>query len=230
MPEKYSWPNADGLYCKSYCPLHPDVHAVVFSLVDEICDVFETNAFHAGMDEVFYIGDAKCPRCSGVDKADLFAGEVTKIRNHLASKNRELWIWGDRLLDGKSTGMGMWEASMNNTHRAIDLIPKDVMICDWHYERADKTAVYFAMKGIQSCYLSLEKSKVAAVQVDDMVRFRKESATNMQNNFQGIVQTVWSNPDNFMDGFYGKTKDEKAGEKTPWNCFRTAYTKINEAK
>ena len=25
MPEKYSWPNEDGLYCKSYCPLHPDV-------------------------------------------------------------------------------------------------------------------------------------------------------------------------------------------------------------
>jgi hypothetical protein len=76
MPEKYSWPNPDGLYCKSYCPLHPDVHGVVFSLVDEICDAFETNAFHAGMDEVFYIGDDKCPRCGGVDKAVLFAGEV----------------------------------------------------------------------------------------------------------------------------------------------------------
>ncbi len=230
MPEKYSWPNADGLYCKSYCPLHPEVHGIVFSLVDEICDVFETNAFHAGMDEVFYIGDDKCPRCSGVDKAVLFAGEVTKIRDHLATKNRELWIWGDRLLDGKATGMGMWEASMNNTHRAIDLIPKDVMICDWHYERADKSAVLFAMKGFKVVTCPWRNPKVAVVQVDDMVRFRKESAKNMQNNFQGIVQTVWSNPDNFMDGFYGKTKDEKAGENTPWNTFRAAYAKIKEAK
>jgi len=230
MPEKYSWPNADGLYCKSYCPLHPEVHGIVFSLVDEICDVFETNAFHAGMDEVFYIGDDKCPRCSGIDKAVLFAGEVTKIRDHLASKNRELWIWGDRLLDGKATGMGMWEASMNNTHRAIDLIPKDVMICDWHYERADKSAVLFAMKGFRVVTCPWRNPQVAVVQVDDMVRFRKESAKNMQNNFQGIVQTVWSGPDNFMDGFYGKTKDEKAGEKTPWNTFRTAFTKIKEAK
>jgi len=57
MPEKYVWPNSDGLYCKSYCPLHPDVHKIVFELVDEICNVFETDAFHAGMDEVFYIGD-----------------------------------------------------------------------------------------------------------------------------------------------------------------------------
>ena len=47
MPEKYVWPNADGLYCKSYCPLHPEVHKVVFALIDEICDVFESDAFHA---------------------------------------------------------------------------------------------------------------------------------------------------------------------------------------
>jgi 2,4-dienoyl-CoA reductase-like NADH-dependent reductase (Old Yellow Enzyme family) len=60
MPKEYKWPNPDGLYCKSYCPLHPEVHNVVFALIDEICDVFETDAFHAGMDEVFYIGDDKC--------------------------------------------------------------------------------------------------------------------------------------------------------------------------
>ena len=149
MPAQYAWPNDDGLYCKSYCPLHPEVHKVVFDLVDEICEVFEANAFHAGMDEVFYIGDEKCPRCSGLDKAELFANEVRLMRDHLTEKNRQLMIWGDRLLDGKTTGLGMWEASMNNTHRAIDLIPKDVFICDWHYERPDKTAVYFATKGFQ---------------------------------------------------------------------------------
>lgn len=76
MPEKYQWPNPDGLYCKSYCPLHPDVHKIVFEVVDEICDAFEATAFHAGMDEVFYIGEDKCPRCGGRDKAELFAGEV----------------------------------------------------------------------------------------------------------------------------------------------------------
>ena len=41
MPEKYEWPNEDGLYCKSYCPLHPDVHEVVFAVVDEIVGVAE---------------------------------------------------------------------------------------------------------------------------------------------------------------------------------------------
>jgi len=32
----------------SYYPLHPDVHKIVFALMDEICDVLETDAFHSG--------------------------------------------------------------------------------------------------------------------------------------------------------------------------------------
>ena len=164
MPEKYVWPNADGLYCKSYCPLHDSVHMVVFSLVDEICDVFESDGFHAGMDEVFYIGDDKCPRCAGRDKAELFADEVNKIKQHLRQQNRKLYIWGDRLIDGKTTGIGMWEASMNLTHRAIDMIDKSIIICDWHYEAPLHTAVYFAMKGFEK--------QVSGHDADGMVRCR----------------------------------------------------------
>ena len=105
MPEKYQWPNADRLYCKSYCPLHPKVHEVVFAVMDELCDAFETDAFHAGMDEVFYIGETNCPRCGGKDKAELFAGEVTALHDHLRQKGRHLWIWSDRLLDAKTSGL-----------------------------------------------------------------------------------------------------------------------------
>ena len=68
MPEKYVWPNADNLYCKSYCPLHPELHPILFAVIDELCDAFESDAFHAGMDEVFYIGHASCPRCGGRDR------------------------------------------------------------------------------------------------------------------------------------------------------------------
>jgi len=108
IPEKYEWPNDDGLYCKSYCPLHPGVHDVVFDLMDEIVAVFEADAFHAGMDEVFYLADEKCPRCMGKDPAQLYAGEVTKISDHLTTQNAKLWIWGDRLIDASTSGIGMW--------------------------------------------------------------------------------------------------------------------------
>ncbi|GAB4031875.1 family 20 glycosylhydrolase [Spirosoma jeollabukense] len=228
MPTNYEWPNPDGLYCKSYCPLHPGVHKVVFDLVDEICEVFETDAFHAGMDEVFYIGDDKCPRCSGRDKADLFAGEVTEIRNHLAQKNRQLWIWGDRLIDGKTTGIGMWEGSYNNTYRAIDLIPKDVLICDWHYERPDQTAVYFATKGLSVITCPWRKPGFAVTQTQDMVKFRKSVTPIMKARFQGMMQTVWSGAGPFLDEFYGVKVNPASGEDTATNCFKAMFGEIKK--
>jgi glycosyl hydrolase family 20 len=223
MPENYKWPNADSLYCKSYCPLHPDVHKVVFELVDEICGVFEANAFHAGMDEVFYIGNDKCPRCRAIDKAVLFAGEVKKIRDHLNESGKELWIWGDRLIDGKATGVGMWEGSFNNTHPAVEMIPKDVVICDWHYERPDKTAVYFAIKGLRVITCGWRDPGVGVAQVRDMNSFRQGSTAVMRDKFLGIMETVWSPAANFMRAYYS---NNSANPIAPENCFRAMFDEL----
>lgn len=227
MPDKYEWPNADNLYCKSYCPLHPEVHKVLFDIIDEICDVFETDAFHAGMDEVFYLGSDKCPRCSGRDKAELFAGEVSTIHDHLALKGRQLWIWGDRLIDGKTTGIGEWEASYNNTYRAIDMVPKDIIVCDWHYERADKTPAYFAIKGLNVVTCPWRVPSLALQQTDDMINFKRQSTVEMQPRFKGMMQTVWSGAGEFLNGFYANKKDNKGGDETPWACFKAMYAKID---
>jgi hypothetical protein len=225
LPEKYQWPNPDGLYCKSYCPLHPDVHEVVFALVDEIVEVFEADAFHAGMDEVFYLAEERCPRCSGADPAELFAAEVTRVRDHLARRGARLWIWGDRLLDGRTTGLGMWEASMNNTHRAVDLIPRDVVICDWHYERPDPTAVAFAMKGFEVLSCSWNQTEVAVAQVRNIRRLRLESTPEMRARLAGVMQTVWSDNADFLDRFHGRQPPEPDGG-DPIACTRAFLAEI----
>ena len=225
LPEKYEWPNPDGLYCKSYCPLHPEVHRVVFAIVDELCDIFEADAFHAGLDEVFYIGEKQCPRCSGMDKAELFAGEVRTIRDHLALSGRQLWIWGDRLIDGKTTGIGEWEGSYNNTHRAVDMIPKDVLICDWHYERPDQTAVWFAMKGLSVVTCPWRNPESAVLQARDMERFRNQSSTSMKERFRGMIHTVWSPAAQFLDAFYAKKPADVADSQV--KCFNALFEEIN---
>jgi len=225
MPEQYEWPNDDGLYCKSYCPLHPGVHEVVFALVDEIMEVFEADAFHAGMDEVFYIGDDHCPRCHAKKHEELFAGEVSKIRDHLKARNRELWIWGDRLLDGKSTGLGMWEASENYTHGAIDKIPKDVVICDWHYERADATAAMFAMKGFRVITSGWNRPEVTRAQLELIRTLRAGSTDIMRDRHYGFMQTIWSPAGSFFDMYYGKNiYEERMG---PVNSYKEMVNFIN---
>ncbi|MBE0652564.1 MAG: family 20 glycosylhydrolase [Bacteroidales bacterium] len=226
MPEKYEWPNDDGLYCKSYCPRHPEVHKVIFALVDELMEVFEADAFHAGMDEVFYIGDDKCSRCSGEDKARLFAEEVVLIHDHLAEKGRELWIWGDRLLDGEITGIGMWEASMNETHPAIDMIPKDVVIWDWHYERAEPTAVWFAMKGFRVVSCFWNKPDVAKAHVETVNTLRENSNPVIASRILGIAQTVWNPADQFMSIL--KDPADSEDDMGSVNSYKTMIRALNE--
>jgi hypothetical protein len=123
------------IYCREWCPSHPDVHKIVFELMDELIDAFDADAFHVGMDEVFLIGDKNCPRCKDKDVGDLFAQEVLQLHDHLVgAKGVEMLMWSDRLLDAKATGYGRWEASDTGSHRAIDRVPKDIIMCDWHYE------------------------------------------------------------------------------------------------
>jgi Glycosyl hydrolase family 20, catalytic domain len=129
------FPNNKGIYCRSWCPQNPEVNRVVFALADELIDAFDADAFHVGMDEVFIMASEYCPRCHGEDPAKLFAKAVNDFHHHLVDQRKvEMFMWGDRLLDAKAEGYSEWEAATNGTSPAIDLIPKDIVICDWHYE------------------------------------------------------------------------------------------------
>ena len=132
-PGKY--PENKGIYCRSWCTRHPKVHEVVFALIDELLDAFSADAFHAGMDEIFLIGSEHCQRCKGRDPAKLLAAAIDALHKHLEGKGAALLLWGDRLVDAKTTGLGKWEAAANGTAPAIDDIPKDIILCPWHYNK-----------------------------------------------------------------------------------------------
>lgn len=129
------YPENTGIYCRSWCPQHPKVNTIVFALLDELIAAFEADAVHVGMDEVFLIASEHCPRCKGGDPAKLFAKAVNDLHAHLVGqRNVEMLLWADRLLDAATMGYGEWESARNGTHGAVDLIPKDIILCDWHYE------------------------------------------------------------------------------------------------
>ncbi len=223
LPENYKWPNDDELYCKSYCPKHPDVHKVVFDLIDEIMEVFETKHFHAGMDEVFYIGMSKCNRCGGLDRSKLFADEVNKINEHVNGKNGRLWVWGDRMIDGKETKLGMWEGSTNDTYRSIDMVNRNVVINDWHYESAPKTAEVFAAKGYDVMMCPWRKADVAKQQVADYKSFKAAAKGETKKHYRGFIQTVWTSASNFLQYMDGTKTEEKF---STVECFKTLFAEL----
>lgn len=158
-PGKY--PNNEDIYCRSWCPLHPQVNKIVFELMDELIEVFEADGMHVGLDEVFLIGDEDCPRCKGKGKAELLVKAINDYHKYLVGKHKiEMLMWGDRLIDASKYNFGKWEASANDTARAIDMIPKDIIICDWHYEprKAYESVPMFLAKGFRVWARQLEET------------------------------------------------------------------------
>lgn len=142
------FPGNTNIYCRSWCPQHPEVNRVVFALIDELAEAFSADAIHVGMDEVFLIGSQHCERCKGMDAGKLFAKAVNDLHQHIVkTKGMEMLLWGDRLLDASAMGYSEWEASKNGTHTALDLVPRDIIVCDWHYgKQASYPSVPFLMK------------------------------------------------------------------------------------
>ena len=133
-----AYPGNKDVYCREWDPLNPEVNRIVFKLLDEIIDAFKADAIHVGMDEVFLLGSELSPSTKGQDPAKLYAKAVNDFYNHLVKKRRvEMLMWGDRLIDGKKYDFGEWEASENGTAPAVDMIPKDIIVCPWHYEKRD---------------------------------------------------------------------------------------------
>lgn len=133
-----AFPGNKGLYCREWDPTNPEVTRTVFELMDEITEAFQADALHVGMDEVFLLGSEQSPSTKGMDPAELFAKAVNDIHRHVVEERHlEMLMWADRLFDGTANGFGEWEASTNGTAPAVDRIPKDIILCPWHYEKRD---------------------------------------------------------------------------------------------
>ena len=126
---------ATNFYCLSWCPRAPGLNEIIFSLVDELADAFEADAVHVGMDEVYFIGDDQCPRCRGKNPAELFAAQINALHAHIVGEKKwRMLMWADRVIGPKLQGFSRFDNSKNDLSAAVDLIPKDIVMCDWHYE------------------------------------------------------------------------------------------------
>lgn len=220
------YPDNEGIYCRSYCPLHPKVHEVLFDLIDELMDATGADAFHAGMDEVFLLGEDGCPRCRGKNKAELMAGEIQAIHAHLAAKGKQTWIWGDRLLDGQVTGIGKWEASENQTEPALRLIPRDVVISDWHYERAHPTATHFALSGFRVVSSPWRRASVALQQLQQIRDARAHASHAVAERMLGMLQTTWVGFGPFVRTYYKEEKAPRTEVVEAVACFRELFQEL----
>jgi hypothetical protein len=177
-----------NIYCLSWCPRAPGLNQIVFSLIDEMADAFEADAFHVGMDEVYLIGSDECPRCRGENPAELYAAQVRDLHDHLVGqKHLEMLMWADRVIGPKFQGYCRFDNSSNDLSAAINLIPKDIVMCDWHYEwkKNYPSVPYLIGKGFRVWPSGFEPLKASRAFSD----FAMQQNTNL---IVGYLCTTWN--------------------------------------
>ena len=185
-PEFDETPEAEEVfYCRSLCPQHPAIRPIVFDLMDELIEVVEADGMHIGCDEVFALGH--CSRCRDWTTADLFAGWVNGLADHLTERGVQTFMWGDRLLSAEKTGYGTWEASDNGTDTAIGKIRRDIVICDWHYENCETypSVDLFTEYGFPMLVAPWRSRKNAE-------KFLDYAAAHGGENLKGFLGTTWT--------------------------------------
>ncbi len=178
------------LYSREWCPMHPDLYPVVFELLDELISAFDADAFHVGMDEVFLIGDKDCPRCKNTPVGLLYSWAVNQLYYHIVKeKGLEMLMWGDRFLDSNEMkDYSSWESSKTGSHTAVDFVPRDIIICDWHYRMNSPefpSVRFFREKGFTRILPSTWHYPEAAL------KFWEVSQRDAPEQVSGILFTGW---------------------------------------
>ena len=172
------------LYSRSICLSSRGARTIVCELIDELMDVFEADMIHIGCDEVFNAG--LCPECSKRSRAELISSWINSLNEHIKKRGARTLIWGDRLLSVKDTGYNRWEASDDGSDSAIDMLSKDIIVCDWHYDKYEKypSVEAFANKGFEMM-VSPWRDK------NNLEAFLEYAKNHDKGHINGLLMTTW---------------------------------------
>lgn len=183
---------AETGYCRSLCPRHPLSAEIIDSVIGEIIEAFEADTFHVGLDEVWEIG--RCPRCRDATTAELFAAWVNTLHGMVTRRGCRMAMWSDRLLDPDRFHYtyGKYESGHNGTAAAIESIPRDIVLCDWHYAlepEGQPSARYLTEQGFD-VYVCPWTSPEAARQLVGQAPWDSP-------RMLGVLQTTWCDTGEF---------------------------------
>ena len=135
-------PHYQAKHMVLFADQHPDVLAgkkpsrqQTFDLLDELIDAFQAPAIHVGLDEIFVMGGDYDPEVHGPDPATPFLETVLALHEHLVDRRGVgMLMWADRLIDGKQFDYnGHYQADYVGLAKTLDAIPRDIILCPWHY-------------------------------------------------------------------------------------------------
>ncbi len=104
----------------SFSPVQDGTYELLEDIFDEMVPAFTgTDFFNAGCDEVGDLGTGQSKELAEeIGKDALYARHMNRVHDMLTSRGKRMMMWGDMLL---------------HHPEAIEMVPKDTIIMDWHY-------------------------------------------------------------------------------------------------
>ncbi len=123
----------------NYCPNLERTYQLVFDLLEEVLTLFNPRWVHIGHDEVTIRGRfGSCIRCQGMPLHRLFAADVQRLYEFLKGRGVGVMMWGDMLLRPEEASDAAHGGEPHNFWLARTLLPRDIVIVDWHYQPAPR--------------------------------------------------------------------------------------------
>ena len=167
----------------NWCLSNPATRRVLTDLMNELMDVFENPPyFHIGCDEA---EKPNCATCCAVPYAGLAIDHILTMRDVAARRKARIMMWHDMLLDrGRGEWEPFYERGTAETAKLLDVLPKDVVICDWCYlapQAAYPTFPYFTSRGYDVLTCPWRD-------VDGVSRQGREAR---ERGLMGLLETTW---------------------------------------
>ncbi|MBP3406819.1 MAG: family 20 glycosylhydrolase [Kiritimatiellae bacterium] len=139
----------EPLYGFNWCLSNPNARRVICDIVGELHKAFgRPKHFHIGCDEA---DPPTCAECCGGDYGKLVADHVLAIQEYVRKLGARPMMWHDLLIKrGDPRWRGFEVNGTDATVRLLDVMKKDVIICDWYYNAPPKNGIYPTMDYFRS--------------------------------------------------------------------------------
>jgi len=131
----------EPLYGFNWCLSNPETRRVICEIVGEMHEAYgRPKHFHIGCDEA---DPPTCAECCGGDYGKLVADHVLTIQEHVRKLGARPMMWHDLLIkSGDPRWKGFQAHGSDATIKLLDVMKKDVVICDWYYQDPQEDGNY----------------------------------------------------------------------------------------
>ncbi len=171
-----------------FCPSLPETYQFLEEYLSDVASLFPSEFFHIGCDESWDIGFCSiCKKAAGGENA-LFKQHILKVYDIV--KNR----LGKRVM--------MWDDLFEIYEDVLQDIPRDIVMCSWHYDLIDETPVGHFNNSLKEDPLALYDS----LGFDSLFCSRANSIRNIETFTEyansrktlGGLATTWEKSTSFL--------------------------------